>query len=56
MADHPEGGFAIQWFERKGEFRLSPEAPAISWHANGLAVLKRQSDGSWKGLILLPIS
>lgn len=51
-----EGGFAIQWFERKAEFKLSPEAPPISWHANGLAVLKRQSDGSWKGLIFLPIS
>ena len=33
----------------KGEYKLSPEAPSASWHAKGLVVLKRQSDGSWKG-------
>ena len=43
-----EGGLACEWFEKKAEYKLSPESPPISWHANGLLVLKRQSDGSWE--------
>jgi ketosteroid isomerase-like protein len=44
-----ENGLACEWFEKNAEYKLSPESPPISWHANGLLVLKRQSDGSWKG-------
>ena len=44
-----ENGLACEWFEKKAEYKVSPESPPISWHANGLLVLKRQSDGSWKG-------
>ena len=51
-----EDGLAWEWFEKKGEYKLSPESPSASWHANGLVVLKRQSDGSWKGVMIFPIS
>jgi uncharacterized protein (TIGR02246 family) len=51
-----EDGLACEWFEKKGEYKLSPESPPASWHANGLQVLKRQSDGSWKGVMVFPIS
>jgi len=44
-----ENGLACEWFEKKDEYKLSPESPSASWHAKGLVVLKRQSDGSWKG-------
>jgi len=47
-----EDGLACEWFEKKGEYKLSPESPPASWHANGLVVLKRQSDGSWKGVMI----
>jgi len=45
-------GLACEWFEREGEYKLSPESPPASWHANGLDVLKRQGDGSWKGVMV----
>jgi ketosteroid isomerase-like protein len=51
-----EGGLAGEWFEKKAEYKLSPESPPISWHANGLLVLKRQSDGAWKAVMSFPIS
>ncbi len=51
-----EDGLAWEWFEKKGEYKLSPESPSASWHANGLVVLKRQSDGSWKGEMIFPTS
>ena len=51
-----EDGLACEWFEKEGEYKLSPESPPASWHANGLDVLKRQSDGSWKGVMVFPIS
>ena len=44
-----EDSLACEWFEKKAEYKLSPESSPVSWHANGLLVLKRQSDGSWKG-------
>ncbi len=47
-----EDGLACEWFEREGEYKLSPESPQANWHANGLQVLKRQSDGSWKGVMI----
>jgi uncharacterized protein (TIGR02246 family) len=51
-----EDGLACEWFEKEAQYKLSPEAPPTSWHAHGLQVLKRQSDGSWKGLMTFPIS
>ena len=51
-----EDGLAWEWFEKQGEYKLSPESPPASWHANGLMVLKRQSDGSWKGVMAFPVS
>jgi uncharacterized protein (TIGR02246 family) len=51
-----EDGLAWEWFEKKGEYKLSPESPTASWQARGLMVLKRQSDGSWKGEMIFPIS
>jgi ketosteroid isomerase-like protein len=48
-----EDGLACEWFEKKAEYKLSPESPPVSWHANGLLVLKRQSDGAWKGEMMV---
>jgi uncharacterized protein (TIGR02246 family) len=48
-----EDGLACEWFEREGEYTLSPESPPVSWYANGLDVLKQQSDGSWKGEMVI---
>jgi ketosteroid isomerase-like protein len=47
-----EDGLACEWFEKEAQYKLSPEAPPASWHTNGLDVLKRQSDGSWKGVMV----
>ena len=47
-----EGGLACEWFEKKAEYKLSPESPPVSWRANGVVVLKRQTDGSWKGVMI----
>jgi hypothetical protein len=38
---------------KKAEAKLSRESAPVSWHANGLLVLKRQSDGSWKGEMIV---
>ena len=27
-----EDGLACEWFEREGEYKLSPESPPASWH------------------------
>ena len=48
-----DDGLACEWFEKKGEYKLSPESSSASWQANGLVVLKRQSDGSWKAEMLV---
>jgi uncharacterized protein (TIGR02246 family) len=47
-----EDSLACEWFEKRAEYKLSPESPPVSWQANGLLVLKRQSDGSWKGVMI----
>jgi len=49
-------GLACEWYEKKAEYQLSLGSPPISWHANGLLVLKRQSDGAWKAVMGFPIS
>ncbi len=48
-------GLACEWFEKKGEYKLSQESAPVSWQANGLLVLKRQSDGSWKAEYGYPV-
>jgi hypothetical protein len=49
-----EDGLACEWSEHESEFKLSPEAPPVSWHGNAFDVLRRQSDGSWKFAVLIP--
>jgi ketosteroid isomerase-like protein len=49
-----QDGLACGWFEKAAEYKLSPGSSPVSWHAKGLMVLKRQSDGSWKALMLWP--
>jgi uncharacterized protein (TIGR02246 family) len=46
-------GLACEWGEHEAQFKLSPEAPTVSWHGTGFHVLKRQSDGSWKFAMLI---
>ena len=48
-----EDGLACESFEKEAEYKLSPESPPVSWHGNGLLVLKRQNDGSWKGEMMV---
>jgi len=49
-----EDGLACEWFEKEAKYRLSPESSPVSWHAEGLLVLKRQSDSSWKAVMVWP--
>lgn len=49
-----EDGLACEWFEKEAQYKLSPEAPPTNWHVKGLIVLKRQSDGSWRGVMVWP--
>jgi len=46
-------GLACEWGEHESQFRVTPEAPPISWHGTGFHVLKRQSDGSWKFAVMI---
>jgi ketosteroid isomerase-like protein len=48
-----EDGLACEWGEHESQFKMSPEAPPVSWHATGFHVLKRQSDGSWKFAVMI---
>jgi ketosteroid isomerase-like protein len=48
-----EDGLACEWGEHESQFKLSPEAPPVSWRGTGFHVLKRQSDGSWKFAVLI---
>jgi ketosteroid isomerase-like protein len=48
-----EDGLSCEWGEHKGQYKLSPEAPLVSFSAKGLHVLKRQSDGSWKFAVMI---
>ena len=47
-----EDGVACEWFEKAAQYKLSSQAPPINWNAKGLLVLKRQSDGSWKSVMI----
>ena len=46
-------GLACEWGEHESQFRVTPEAPPISWHGTGFHVLKRESDGSWKFAVMI---
>jgi ketosteroid isomerase-like protein len=48
-----EDGLACEWGEHESQFKMSPEAPPVSWHATGFHVLKRQNDGSWKLALMI---
>jgi ketosteroid isomerase-like protein len=48
-----EDSLACEWGEHESQFKMSPEAPPVSWHATGFHVLKRQSDGSWKLAVMI---
>jgi ketosteroid isomerase-like protein len=48
-----EEGLACEWGEHESQFKMSPEAPTISWLGTGFHVLKRQSDGSWKFAVMI---
>jgi len=48
-----EDGLACEWGEHESQFKMSPEAPPISWHGTGFHMLKRQSDGSWKFAVMI---
>jgi uncharacterized protein (TIGR02246 family) len=49
-----ENGLACEWFEKEARYRLSPESSPLSWRAKGVIVLKRQSDGSWRAVMMWP--
>ena len=48
-----EDVLACEWGEHESQFKMSPEAPPVSWHGTGFHVLKRQSDGSWKFAVMI---
>jgi ketosteroid isomerase-like protein len=48
-----EDGLACEWGEHESQFKMSAEAPPISWRGTGFHVLKRQSDGSWKFALMV---
>jgi ketosteroid isomerase-like protein len=48
-----EDGLACEWGEHESQFKMSPEAPPVSWRGTGFHVLKRQSDGSWKFALMI---
>jgi ketosteroid isomerase-like protein len=48
-----EDGLACEWGEHESQFKMSPEAPPVSWDGTGFHVLKRQSDGSWKFAVMI---
>jgi ketosteroid isomerase-like protein len=48
-----EDGMACEWGEHESQFKMSPEAPPVSWHGTGFHLLKRQSDGSWKFAVMI---
>ena len=43
-----EDGIACEWGEHEAHYKLFAGAPPNYWHSDAFAVLKRQSDGSWK--------
>jgi uncharacterized protein (TIGR02246 family) len=48
-----EDGLACEWGEHQGQYKLSPGVPPASFSAKGLHLLRRQSDGSWKFVVII---
>ena len=48
-----ENGWACEWGEHEAQYKLSPEAPTVSFRLKGFHLLKKQSDGSWKFAVLI---
>jgi ketosteroid isomerase-like protein len=48
-----EDGLACEFGEHVGLYKLTPESTPASFNVKGVHVLKRQSDGSWKFVLLL---
>jgi ketosteroid isomerase-like protein len=44
---------AFEWLEANATFKLSPESQPATLNAKGLRVMRRQSDGSWKFMVLI---
>jgi ketosteroid isomerase-like protein len=49
-----ENGLACEWFDKEAKYKLSPESALINWRTKGILVLKRQHDGSWRGVMVFP--
>jgi ketosteroid isomerase-like protein len=45
-------GWAYEWGETDAKFQLSPDTPPVIMHGKGVRVMKRQSDGSWKFVLV----
>jgi ketosteroid isomerase-like protein len=48
-----EDGMACEWGEHKAQYKLTPETPAVGLDLKALHVLRRQTDGSWKFVVLI---
>ena len=48
-----EGAMACEWGEHRAQYKLSQETPAASLDLQAFHVLRRQTDGSWKFVVLI---
>jgi ketosteroid isomerase-like protein len=48
-----ENDLACEWGEHDAHLKLSADAPPTSFQLKGLHVLRRQSDGSWKFVVIM---
>jgi ketosteroid isomerase-like protein len=48
-----EDGMACEWGEHRAQYKLSQETPAASLDLQAFHVLRRQTDGSWKFVVLI---
>jgi uncharacterized protein (TIGR02246 family) len=49
-----EDGLAWEWSEADASFKTSADAAPTNLHFTALRVMKRQTDGSWKFIALIP--
>ena len=49
-----EDGLAFEWGEHEGQYKPTPETTTASFNFKAAHLLRRQSDGSWKFMVLLP--
>jgi uncharacterized protein (TIGR02246 family) len=50
---HIENGWACEWGEHEGKYKVTPEGPPVTMRLKGFDVLRKQSDGSWKFAVLI---